>query len=123
MNTKTSTKINHEYIRSQSDDVKRMIRAIRRQLDVDYLRDVAEHGADAGFPGFTYYTDTVKFYNRHEGAIWELLREDADALGYDNVPALIASFNSAHQAEDPTTFKNLLTWYALETVARNMTDF
>lgn len=116
-------KLNTAWVKNQSADVQKMTRAIRRQLDAEQLSDVASHGADAGFPGFTYYTDTVKFYNRHEDAIWELLRDDAQNLGYDNVPALIASFNRANNADDVTGFKNLLAWYALKTVARLLTDY
>lgn len=120
--TQQHIKINHEYIRNQSPEVQKMIRAIRRQLATDQLADVATYGADAGYPGFSYYTDTVKFYNRHEEAIWQLLEQDADDFGFDSVPAYIASFNRASDAVDITQFKNLLTWYALEHVARNLTE-
>lgn len=115
-------KHNQAYVNNQTPEVQKMIRAIRRNLTLDQLQDVANHGADTGWNGFTSYTDTVKFYNRHEEAIWQLLEADADDLGYDNVPALIASFRSAGGANTLHGFKNLLTWYALETIARELTE-
>ena len=79
------------------------------------LRDVASHGADAGFPGFTYYSDTGNFYSAHKALIWEALAEDAEDFGYDSVTDFVASFNT--KAHDATQFENLLAWYALERVA------
>ena len=45
------------------------------------LRDVAAHGADSGFPGFTYYSDTRRFYIRHRSAINELVKQEAQEFG------------------------------------------
>lgn len=117
-----TTKLNTDWQQAQSAKVQKMVRAIRRQLDAGQLEDVASHGADVGWPGFTYTADTVAFYRRHEDAIWELLSDEADAYGYDNVPAFIASFNGARNVGDEDQFKNLLAWYALESVARCLTD-
>lgn len=115
------TQINHEYINSATPEIQRMIRAIRRNLSVTDLRDVCEHGADSGFTGFVYYTETVKFYDRHEEAIWQLLESDAESMG-ESPLQLIAGFGGAKGVTDMRTFKNLLTWYALETIARELTD-
>ena len=88
-------------------------------MDVDdtaeTLRDVAHPGADAGFPGFCYYTATGEFYNAHKGLIWDALAEDAEAFGYDSPADLVASFRT--KAHDGAQFENLLAWYALERVA------
>lgn len=47
-----------------------LIRAVVRQAGgwadfKEMARDVANHGADAGFHGFTYYHDTESFTKRH----------------------------------------------------------
>ncbi len=87
----------------------------------EYLEDIASHGADAGYPHITYYTDTIKLYNRFEDEIWTALREDADDFGYKNPLELIAKFNTS--ADDDTTFKNLLVWYMVERTARQLIDY
>ena len=79
------------------------------------LRDVASHGADAGFPGFTYYSETGSFYSAHKALIWEALAEDAEDFGFKSVTDFVASFNT--KAHDAAQFENLLAWYALERVA------
>jgi hypothetical protein len=99
----------------------RLLDAIREQLGddegYDSLKDVSEHGADAGYPGFSYTSDCVEFYNKHESDIWELARDSADSMGYDNPQALFATFNRKDMLSDPDQFKNLLTWFVLEEIA------
>lgn len=115
-------KSNTQWYNAQSDDVQKMVRAIRRRLNLSELSDVASHGADSGWSGFTYTSDCVKFYNRHEEAIWEMLRDSASDMG-ESVPQMIAGFGRVDMADDPRSFKNLLAWFALEEVARNLTEF
>lgn len=81
---------------------------------IQTLEDVARHGADCGYVGFTLYSDTIAFYDRFERLIWEALEEDANSQGV-NVMTLIGTFKT--QPSDLDTFKNLLAWYALEHVA------
>lgn len=87
----------------------------------DYVQDIAEHGADAGYPKLTYYVDTCQLYDEHADDIWGMLNEDADNMG-QTVLELIASFNSANSIINEATFKNLLTWYAAERCARELMD-
>lgn len=93
----------------------------RRNLR-EYARDIAEHGADCGFPYITYTSDTVKIYDRYESDIYEMLNEDADGMGYDSPEALIATFRRKDMLSDPDSRKNLLVWYACERVARELTE-
>jgi hypothetical protein len=86
----------------------------------DTARDINQGGADAGFSGFIYYDECAKFYDEHEEEIYEMLREDADGMGYSSPDEMIATFNRKDMLQDPTTRKNLLAWYALETVAREV---
>jgi hypothetical protein len=105
------------------------------QEALDTLRDVANHGADAGFPGFTYYTDTVKFFDAHRRAILAMLRDLAEEVG--STPSnLLDNFHclqnigckdpmaqlAAGEGEDLVQIKNALAWFALEEVARRLTD-
>jgi len=87
----------------------------------DYFEDIASHGCAAGFPGLTYYTDTMTLYAKFKDDIFEMLAEDAEDQGV-TIPELIASFNGA-DVYDAGTFENLLVWYAAERIARNAVDW
>lgn len=104
----------------------RLYAAIREHsgMDRDEIRQAGEHGADAGWAGFTYTTDCVDFYNANRDDIWELAREMADSIGGRDytVPALVASFNSADMADTADGFANLLAWFTLEEVGRWLED-
>ncbi len=57
----------------------KLINAVIRQLgEKDRLVDVYRNGVNAGYPGFTYYADTEKFYRRHRGAINSLVLQQAE---------------------------------------------
>lgn len=73
-----------------------LFEAVKAQLgEVDdlaqTLADINSGGADTEWPGFTYYTDTCKFYDENHEEIWEALSEDADMQGCTPME-LIASF-------------------------------
>jgi len=103
----------------------------------DDLEDVVNHGANMGFPGFTYYKETVSFYKRHKADILKSLEEFADDFG-EPILRMIAGFRSMEGysereiakvlygrddgSSEYTQIANCLAWYALETVARELTD-
>lgn len=101
-----------------------LLRAIREHsgLELSAIREAGEHGADVGWSGFTYTTDGADFYRANADSIDGLLQEDAEALGYDNVGALVASFTRADMTDTRDGHDCLLAWYALETVGRYMAD-
>ncbi len=68
-----------------------LTRSILRQLNREDLAEVARHGADAGWSGFTYHTDTLRFYAHHKADILKLAEDMASDLGEDML-AMIASF-------------------------------
>jgi hypothetical protein len=109
---------------STTDSRVDLLRAIRDHsgLELAAIRDAGQHGADAGWGGFTYTTDCVEFYDANEDAIYDLLREDADSMGYPNVDAMVATFNRSDMLDDPDGRKTLLAWYALEEVGRWLQD-
>ena len=108
------------------------------------LSDVASHGADAGWSGFTYYHDTVKFTKADRKAIETLVREMADEWGQNPVdfiasfrcldkddPAIIEAigrfvygghFQDSKKCDSETVY-NALAWFALEETARALTDY
>ena len=102
--------------------------------NISTLKDVASYGADAGFVGFTYYSDTCKFFDDNKDLIIGQLLEDRVNIGYSSLTEMLSSFkcfkdidtynieafliNSDDESNDEqTTLKNGLAWYALETVA------
>jgi len=107
-------------------------RAVLRQLGggADAQKsalDAAEHGADGGFHGFIYFTETVKFFERNRKEILARLKENADDQGVTvgdvlgqswrglvgvSEPLFVLAIGSSH--EDYQTVANALAWFALE---------
>lgn len=114
--------------------MKTLSKAVIEQIgDRDSLEDVARHGADGGVPGFTYYWETVEFFNANKAAILDLVFEQADGFGLSKVD-FVKGFNCIDEVDqgiedeigeivygdgDSTTIKNALAWFALEEIARN----
>lgn len=118
-----------------------LIRAVVRQLGgwnefKDVAGDVATYGANAGFTGFIYHTDTVKFAEKNCKAILEMGKQLAADIGSEGVYSMVASFNclDGYNAdmvvdalyntgdENHTEVMNALAWFALEEVCSNYTD-
>lgn len=119
----------------------RLVRAVVRQLGgwnaytLQNLRECAEHGADTGWSGFTYYAETVAFYKRHKKDILALAVEEANDVG-QNVLPFIAGFNCldvtieevakaiyAGKGAMVESIQNALAWYALEEVSHAWSDY
>ena len=120
----------------------KLIRAVVRQLgDWEYFQqsapDVANHGADAGFSGFTYYTDTGPFYAKNRALIVALVENMADELG-EGSAQMVQGFNClgkdytmteigrtlyGNKSQHNTYVANALAWFALEEVANAYADF
>jgi len=115
---------------------KKLINAVAKQMGgvgnlKEYASDICNHGADAGVPGFIYYTDTNAFTTRNHALIMELLNNYADDFGI-NALELLNGFNcfkdmnehgifdglTNKNSDDRTTIYNGLAWFALEEVAR-----
>lgn len=102
----------------------------------DSLVDIMNHGADAGYPGFTYYADTCTFYYDNRAEINAMVKELANDLGEDplkmvaNFRCLNGDFDTYEVAEvmfgtpdeDETAISNALAWFAAEEVARQLCD-
>lgn len=100
-------------------DMMALLDAIREHsnMDDDQIREAGEHGADAGWPEFSYTMDGANFYCRNSGLVDELLAETADDMGV-TVAELIASFARADMADTRDGRDCLLAWFALEEAGR-----
>ena len=136
---KTKTQVLKEY-----PEQKTLINAVINRIGIESVRDVNNHGIDGGFGGFVYYSDTVKFYNRHKKAILAMAEEMAFSLGEDML-SMIQNFNCLSSGRYPnrkpdysqneiaqaiysgrgdcvTQIKNAMAWFAAEEVCRMFED-
>ena len=104
-------------------------------------RDVAAHGADAGFSGWIYYTETCDFYKKNKKEIIRLAKNIASELGMDgsarndfkdhlnfiksfgcirdlgiSIDELVQGMSGNGELQDQ--IQNCLSWFALEEVSR-----
>ena len=55
--------------------------------------DIAEHGADAGYPHITYNNEAAALFDRFASEIWDMAVGDADSMGHKNVAEMISTFS------------------------------
>lgn len=101
-----------------------LLYAIREHsgMELSAIRQAGEHGADAGWPGFTYTSDGAEFTDNNSALLDELLQLESDEFGYDDVASFVASFNRSDMADTLDGYKCLIAWYALEAVGRHLAD-
>jgi hypothetical protein len=88
-----------------------------------YLEDVVKYGCVNGsVSSLIYYSDTVKFYDQFEDEIWDMLHEEHENFGSNNILETIGQFNGAKNVGSLDQFKNLLAWYAVEETCRKLLD-
>ena len=127
-----------------------LTRAVIRQIGGrDALIDVNNHGAMGGFPKFTYYSDTVPFFEKRRKEILSVLEADGEDFGEE--PAqIVFGFNCLRLKEadreeqrayrgainrllygnrkvdwdrqEEIMVANALAWLAHESVAREMVN-
>jgi hypothetical protein len=108
---------------SEFNSIHPLAAAVRLQLGrnsipetLQILADVRHGGADAGFPGFTYYADTQDFARRQRGAIVESLISDADDLGegkgISGAVRLVKGFRCVEGVSEDSILATLLPAYA-----------
>ena len=95
---------------------------MKENFEKSELERMLEYGADSGFDGLIYYSETCELYERFKTEIWEMLAEDTESPGYKNPIELIAAFNGAGGVASADAFENLLVWYAAERTAREITE-
>ena len=100
----------------------------------DTLLNCSNHGADCGFSGFIYYSDTISFYIKHRQDIVSHMEQAAAEFGTD-VISMVQGFGVFRNSEKPctsdigkalwgsfqkselTTLYNVFAWYALEEIS------
>ena len=108
------------------------------------LEDIKNHGADGGFGGFIYYSETNQFARENMHLILDQVKELADALGETplemissfqclknekidslEIASIIYNRTSPESQADgtETVVLNALAWFALEEVARDQINF
>jgi hypothetical protein len=114
---------------------KRVLRRLGGGPDaIESAKDAANHGADDGFRGFIYHTETSDFVKRNRRAILTQLEADADDQGI-TVSELLKSFRCLKYIKDPMlavakgvfhedhyAVCDALAWYALESCGRKLVD-
>lgn len=124
----------------QSTVPAKLIRAVVRQVggweDFQQIaKDVAGHGADCGYKGFTYYLDTVAFTKRNKRAILEFAADQDSEIESVGLVKFVAGFRCVDETEDDIAralyagrgdafqeVYNALAWYVLEEVCRSYVD-
>lgn len=91
-------------------------------LDPEQIEELAEHGADAGWPGLSYTSECVELFDRFEDEIRDALNEDTEAFGYECPEALVATFARRDMLWSEEGRKNLLVWFIAERTAREIAD-
>lgn len=118
-----------------------LIRAVVRQIGgwqefKERAEDVANHGANGGFSGFIYYSDTVPFTKRNKATILDYAKQLAQDIGDGNMFTMMAQFRALndldaeeiaeaiynYRSDNRTQVYNVLAWFALEEVARSYCD-
>ena len=109
--------------RPDAEAVIRLTRAIREHsgLELAAIREAGEHGADAGWGGFTYTSDGAEFTRANKELVWELVSETAEEMGQSELE-LLASFTRADMADSADGLDCLLAWFALEECGRFWND-
>lgn len=120
----------------------KLVRAVVRQSGgwdsfKEMAEDVANHGANAGFGGWTYYSDTIAFTKRNQADILKMAEQQAADFGQgmlemicgfgvfrnDKItPDEVARAIYQGKGEMATNVLNVLAWYALEEVSRCYAD-
>lgn len=113
-------------INEQTAGYEQMVEEIKEDIGFDeypgVVAEVVEYGADAGFGSFIYYSDTSKFYERHQRQIEGMLITAAEEFGYETVEEFMETFGRSDMLRDETTAECLKVWYALETVCRDLVN-
>lgn len=71
----------------------RLLRRIIKHssMDEDQIADAGRHGADAGWPGFTYHKDTLEFFKANRADIVALVNDMAEQMGESAID-MVAGF-------------------------------
>lgn len=122
-----------------NSEYKTLINAVIRNIGLDSVSDVNNHGMQSGFSGFIYYSETHVFAMRYRKMIVSILEEQADGLGIEIVE-MVSGFNVFRSSPldnddrkdlykylgggrpDQGAITNIMAWFAAEEVCRMFED-
>jgi len=111
---KTLNKKNIEALKNSGLVIERLAFAlISHGVPVEDFENIANYGAQNGYPAISYYFDTCEFYNSNKDDIWNYVVEQAEEFG-ENVFEFIGHFNGVKHVGSCHQFENLMTWYIAE---------
>ncbi len=90
-------------------------------LERTEIEDIVKHGCSGGIGGFIYYRETSEFHEDFEDEIWQMIYEDSKDEGMTSME-FIASLNGSKDVGGMHQLKNLLCWYAVERVCREILE-
>ena len=99
-----------------NEDKKILINAVIKNVGMDNVENINNHGIDGGYSGFIYYSDTHKFAMRYRKYIVPMLEEQAEEFGED-VVKMVSGFGVFRSSPMDAEDKKDLYKYLL------MTDF
>lgn len=101
--------------------------------------DVARYGANCGYSGFIYYSETCGFFDANRQSIIRALSDSASDIGSNvidmvsgfsclsdidksDIEAILFGFEPSDECSE-TQVKNALAWFALELVCFDFANF
>lgn len=83
-----------------------------RNLDIEDVRTLMDHGADAGIPGLIYYKEIEVMYNLFTQDVWDAVNDYRDVTGMSIGDFMNQTFESPCYNHDE--FITGLVWFASE---------
>jgi hypothetical protein len=81
------------------------------------LADLANHGAVGGFGDFVYHSSTTAYFEQFKDDCFECIKEWNDNTGDKGLPQYVND-----NSEEYHLFANSMIWWAIEYIAREITD-
>lgn len=134
------TKLEQAVVRQMGYPKRTLNGIAKEEYLLSNLSSCSKYGADAGFSGFIYYSDTEEFYLKNKKIILEFARQQAWEIGYGSTVEMVSQFNALRRDdvsrydveqvlffndkdnENWTAITNIMAWYALEEVSRIVSE-
>lgn len=85
------------------------------------LQEILEHGCISGIVSeLIYYTDTIRFYDKHKEEINTLLYHTMEEIDIYDLKSIFRDFDETDPLCLETHNKNLLAWFAFEETSRKL---
>ena len=122
-------------VKKENAEYKTLINAVIKNIGIESVQDVINHGIDGGFSGFIYYGETHAFAMKHRETIINMLEAHAQDSDQDIIE-MVSGFGVFRNAPmdngdkkelykyiglgkcEQSTITNLMAWFAAEEVCR-----